>query len=208
MFNSIKSEIKKCNYVFFCNANTLFVKKVSKEILPDSSDSGLVAATSNPLVFARDRSVWTYERNPESLAYVPFGSEGPFYYRGCFNGGSSKAFIKMSEELDCRIQQDLSRGVIALWHDESHLNKYFSELSPHPKMLDPGYAYGEQWPCRNLIEPVILMRDKTKLYGSLELLRGVEDDRYSRRTLYPRFFRRIISLIKKLYLQSEIRNSK
>lgn len=134
MFNSKKELLEKCDFLFFCNANTLFVDYVGEEVLPGPDNSGLVAATSNPFVFSRNKREWTYDRNPESLAFVPFDN-GDFYFRGCFNGGTSQAYLKMSDTLDRRIQKDLEKNVIALWHDESHLNRYFIDASPPPAFL-------------------------------------------------------------------------
>jgi predicted unusual protein kinase regulating ubiquinone biosynthesis (AarF/ABC1/UbiB family) len=39
------------------------------------------------------------------------------------------------------LQKDLDKGIIAMWHDESHLNNYFSKNIP--KSLDSGYIYPE-----------------------------------------------------------------
>ena len=50
----------------------------------------------------------------------------------------------MSEILAERTKMDLGNEVIPLWHDESHMNKYMSE-NPPTKILDPGYAYPENW---------------------------------------------------------------
>ena len=48
-------------------------------------------------------------------------------------------------------------------------------MYPPPLFLDPGYAYGEEWPGQQkLIKPLIVMRDKAKMFGSLEALRGIE----------------------------------
>jgi len=68
------------------------------------------------------------------------------------------------------VEEDEKEGVVALWHDESHINKY---ILSHPyKMLSPAYCYPEDW---NLpFEKLILIKDKSK-FGGHGFLRGFTD---------------------------------
>jgi histo-blood group ABO system transferase len=45
---------------------------------------------------------------------------------------------KISENIDI----DYSRNIIAVWHDESHMNRYFIDNKP-TLILSPSYCYGE-----------------------------------------------------------------
>ena len=85
----------------------------------------------------------SYDRNPESLAYVPVGEEGENYYAGGFNGGSTKRFLEMAEVLANRVTKDLENGVIALWHDESQMNRYLID-NPPTLSLTPSYCFAEE----------------------------------------------------------------
>ena len=49
---------------------------------------------------------------------------GRDYVTGAVNGGETEAYLKFCHLLDKRINQDLAKGVIALWHDESQINRY------------------------------------------------------------------------------------
>ena len=49
-----------------------------------------------------------------------------YIFQGCLWGGRMPEVIDMMEELDRRTQDDLKRDMIAKWHDESQMNKFFS----------------------------------------------------------------------------------
>jgi histo-blood group ABO system transferase len=86
----------------------------------------------------------SYDRNPKSLAYVPQGEEGEYYYAGGFNGGKTDKFLEMAEIIADRVNKDLDNKVIAKWHDESHLNRYLID-NPATLTLSPNYCFDEQF---------------------------------------------------------------
>ena len=55
----------------------------------------------------------------------------------------------------------MAKGVIALWHDESQLNRYIIGRDD-VKILPPCYGYPEGWDLP--YEPVMLIRDKSKYF--------------------------------------------
>lgn len=126
--------LKGMDYLFACDADMLFVDKVGNEILGD------LVATQHP-GFVGKRG--TYETRPDSLAYIP-SSEGKIYFAGGFYGGSYKEVMSLTTELTRRIYADLGRGIIAVWHDESHLNRYLIDHNP-TVVLSPSYCYPESW---------------------------------------------------------------
>lgn len=82
-----------------------------------------------------------FETNRESRAGVREGDEGSTYYQGNLWGGKTAEVLQLCEELKNRIDDDLSRALIATWHDESHLNKYFIEKKEMIHPFNPEYAY-------------------------------------------------------------------
>jgi len=132
-FNS-KEILSEMDYLYYCDADMRFVNNVGDEILSD------LVATQHPGHYERRG---TPETNPNSLACV-YPHENMQYFAGGFNGGNSKEFLKMSETLSNNIDNDYSRGIIAIWHDESHLNRYMIDNVP-TKILDPSYCYPESW---------------------------------------------------------------
>ena len=83
----------------------------------------------------------TPETNINSLSYIG-QDEDLVYYAGGFNGGSKVEYLKMCDILNSNIDKDLEKGIIALWHDESHMNRYFID-NPPVVVLDFGYCYPE-----------------------------------------------------------------
>jgi len=65
------------------------------------------------------------------------------YCQGCLWGGKTDSFIKMVKELTDRVDKDLSNNLIAAWHDESHMNRYFAERRNEVNVLNSGYAQPE-----------------------------------------------------------------
>lgn len=154
-FNSVSNHILKSDYSFYIDVDSLFIKEINTEILPHS---GLIG-TIHPCLFNGEG---TPERNPNSEAYIPYGSNNR-YFCGGFIGGSSEEFLRMSREIIKRIEKDFSKGIIAVWHDESHINKYFYQ-NPPKTILDHPFAVAE-----NLIdikeESKIIFLDKSTRGG-------------------------------------------
>ena len=122
------------DYLFAVDADMLFVAPVGSEILSKR------VATQHP-GFVGKRG--TYETNRASAAYVA-PQEGKTYFAGGFYGGERESFFSMMETVVANIEQDLHSDYIAIWHDESHLNRYFID-NPPTKILSPSYCYPETW---------------------------------------------------------------
>lgn len=106
MFLKIEDELKSFDYIFFLNANLLFVKPVTSEILPAEKEA--LVGVLHPGFYNKDRNSFTYDDNPRSLACIPKG-EGENYFMGGFNGGRSKEYIELIRTLDRNIKIDRYR---------------------------------------------------------------------------------------------------
>ena len=184
MFITSEDKLMQMDYLFFFNANLVVKKNIGHEILPATSEE--IIATIHPKFYkqAKSPSTYPYDRNPDSHAYIPL-DKGQYYVQGAFNGGTATNFLKMSKSLNDLIEDDLSRNVIALWHDESHLNKYI--IDKNVKILHSGYIYPEKW--RLPLEMFMMSRKKDR-YGKIENLRGIQDEEKDKKNKYS-FFRKI-----------------
>ena len=86
-------------------------------------------------------SAGTFESNRRSRAYVPADADRSTYWQGCLWGGVPEFVISMLKALCSSVQQDLADGVIAVWWDESHLNKFFVDNRHLVNTLSPDFAF-------------------------------------------------------------------
>ena len=131
---------------------------------------GLIVA-HQPFLYNLGYDSYTYERNPKSTAYIPYG-EGKYYVMGALNGGISNIYLKMCEELSRNIQIDLKNNIIALWHDESHLNKYI--VDKNFLIMECNYLYPEGFILPEYMDNIkILMLEKENAkWGGRKYLRN------------------------------------
>lgn len=160
-FLRAEEELENMDYLIYMNGNLRVNQRIEKrEMLPMESEGLFV--TLHPGFFAAPPQKYTYESNPDSSAYVPPG-KGKYYFAGGLNGGRSREYLIMMHCLKERIEDDLSRGIIAKWHDESQLNGYMYDYREPFKMLSPAYLYPEGWELP--FEERITVRDKNKAGG-------------------------------------------
>lgn len=170
LFLTIEEVLKKYDYIYFFNANAEIVSPVGKEILP-TKQQGITVACHPNFYRSLDNLAYPYERRRGSMAYIPVG-QGVYYVQGSFNGGRSKEFLELIHTLYENTQTDKKNNIVALWHDESHLNRYI--LNKNPLVLPPNYT----WALFDLeLHEVfkdnlkIVMRSKSD-FGGVDYLRG------------------------------------
>jgi hypothetical protein len=165
MFDKHRDLFAGCDYLFFYNANTLFLDKISlEELLPTEKDGWLVAlCCKDKKRYQKKPDKYTYDRNPNSLAYIPFG-QGTNYYRGGFNGGRTPEFLNLIQTCKEWVNTDLESNTIALWHDESHLNKYL--LDKPVKMVTSIYGKAEEWKTPR--DAKVIFRDKKGIFDTFK----------------------------------------
>lgn len=120
-FLQTEARMKEADYCFYIDVDAVFIKTLDWT-LPERGMFG----TIHPI---HRMGPGTPERDSISTACIPEGSNSRYYYGGFF-GGETKDFMDMSRELKNRIDMDLSKGYIAVWHDESHLNCYLYQTPP------------------------------------------------------------------------------
>lgn len=161
IFLTQQQALAACDFVFFFNANLVCRQPVTaEEFLPRPERGEHLLLVQQPGFWDKKPLFYTYERDPRSTAYIPYNC-GREYVSGGLNGGTAAAYLAMCRELERRTEQDLARGIIARWHDESQLNRYAAERSDY-RLLTPAYWYPEGWDLP--FTPKITVLDKSRFF--------------------------------------------
>lgn len=132
-----KDKFKEMDYLFATDADMLFVDTVGDEILSDR------VATMHPgfLSWKKHKQDLPYETNKISTAYID-PKDGEYYFAGGFYGGTRTEMVKLLETNVKNVYNDFKNNHVAVWHDESHNNRYFIDNKP-TKVLTSSYCYPE-----------------------------------------------------------------
>lgn len=100
----------------------------------------------------------SWEVNILSSAYVPRINRLTYVCGGTWLG-TRKEFIDLVKELEDSVKNDELKGIVAIWHDESHLNKWASRNSYI--RLTPEFCFDGSYPQLRGMTPLITAVDKT-----------------------------------------------
>ncbi|XP_067328043.1 N-acetyllactosaminide alpha-1,3-galactosyltransferase-like isoform X2 [Anolis sagrei] len=155
----IESHIRhEVDFLFCMDVDQVFKSPYGVEALDES------VAQLHAWFYNKENALFTYERNPASAAYIPY-KEGDFYYHGAVFGGTPMRVLNLTRECYEGIQKDKAQGLEAVWHDESHLNKYYLLHKP-TKLLSPEYCWDYKIEQNEDIQSVKLAW-MTKEYGEV-----------------------------------------
>ncbi len=129
-----QEKLANMDYLFAIDADMLFNAPIGDEILSDR-----VGVRHPQFLFERG----IYETNPISTACI-HRNEGRFYFAGGFYGGTREEFLRLVRTTMNNVDTDVARGFVAVFNDESHLNRYFIN-NPPTKALSPAYCHFENW---------------------------------------------------------------
>lgn len=144
VFTGKRDELGRFDYIFLMNANVVCRDYVREaEYLPDAGKGERLVFTLHP-GYAKEKPIYfPYERRKQSRACVPY-NRGIHYVFGAMNGGVAKAYLDMLDTLNECVIEDLKKGVIPIWHDESYINKYILDRHDY-KLLTLEYCHPQGW---------------------------------------------------------------
>jgi hypothetical protein len=150
-------------------AHTDVVYYMDVDLVPEANIRAfeVVPSADRPLVAVRHMlqdGRGTPEARPQSRAYLADAAWRLCYFAGGFLGGRSPDFMRMARTIAEAVDDDDSREVVAIWHDESHLNKYLAVHHARVRVLPPSYLYPQGWdiPYRSRIAVQKIPHDATR----------------------------------------------
>ena len=154
-------EIQKYDYFLFLDADMILVDEVKPEdIFTDKSFMGVHHPCHFLGMNPHTQYPGAFETNPKSRAAITEDDDISTYWQGCLWGGKVPEVIGMMAELDRRTKDDETRDTIAVWHDESQMNKFFVENKDDVHTLGPQFAFPECFKAFCKFDPVIVHRAK------------------------------------------------
>lgn len=139
IFHNNRELYVNMDYLYYLDVDMLINDYVGDEFLPDEKDLICVIHPG----YRRDL-LQSFERRTVSTAFVDYKHH--IYHCGGVQGGKREAYLKVCEVLSKNILDDMNRGIIAVWHDESHWNSYLVNNPNSYKELDCDYCYPENPP--------------------------------------------------------------
>jgi hypothetical protein len=112
-------------------------------------------------VIKGQRVLGTWEERGTSLAFVPKLARRN-YVHGAVWMGPTVQVLQMCEVLAARTRSDLQNGIVALWHDESHLNWYLSNFPERCRLLPDHFSAWEDSLWYKQADSWVLSVDKSQ----------------------------------------------
>ena len=162
-----KQELESYDWILFLDADMRVVDTVTPE---DLFTSKSFIGVHHPCHYMRmpphNEFPGAFETHSKSRAGITETDDTSVYFQGCLWGGSVPDVLEMMQELQLRTQSDLEDDIIAKWHDESQMNKFFAEQRSRVHVLHPAFAFPEDFASQCQFEPKIvhLSKDNSKYH--------------------------------------------
>jgi hypothetical protein len=98
-----------------------------------------------------------WETDPRSMAHVPRDKRTHYVCGGTW-WGTRDDLLNLASDLAARVTVDEANGVMARWHDESHLN-WWAANHPH-QLRDASYCYSSSYVWLRHLPQIIQAVDK------------------------------------------------
>ena len=163
---SAKDQLLENDYVLFLDADMYVNQEVRfDEVFNDKDFVGVHHPCHMVKAPPHDKAPGSFEPNRHSTAYLENAYDFGVYWQGCLWGGKTEPVIEMMETICARIDEDDENGITAIWHDETHLNKFFCENFDQVHTLNSNFAFPECYPDFPFNQTIIhLAKDNSKYH--------------------------------------------
>lgn len=128
--------MEKFTHCFAIDADAYFASEITNAIC----DHEIVCVAHGAYIGRNNEA--PFENNPQSNCYVP-PKRRWHYVAGGFYGGRAGLFKMMCQLMYLYVQNDIYKGIMPIWHDESAINKFFEVNHEMVYILPPTYHYCE-----------------------------------------------------------------
>jgi len=168
IINKARAVIDNMDWLVFLDADAIPVTTITEEeFLTDKPLFGVHHPCHYLGMDPHTKAPGAYEQNPKCEAYVDVSkSLPPVYWQGCLWGGKVPNVCAMIDELEERVNRDLENDIVAVWHDETQINRYFLERTGDVHTFGPSYAFPEVFESHCNFPPKIvhLAKDNSKYH--------------------------------------------
>jgi hypothetical protein len=144
MFANASEQIfeKNVDVLYYLDVDMKIVGHVGEEILPKLEKP--LVCVQHPGYFRKNQFSFPYDKNKKCNAYVQLIKKvNPGYMAGGVQGGLTSFYIKTARIINKMIDEDVQAGILAIWHDESHWNKFVYTYSEMFTVMNPTYCFPE-----------------------------------------------------------------
>lgn len=128
--------------------------------------SRLILYVSRPVLAYKDLrlrikrgGLGAWECDAKSSAFVSRESRMKYYCGGTWFG-KRDSIIKLISELSIKVNDDIKKNIIAIWHDESHINRWATEN--HHSNENPELCFDQTYPQIKRLTPAIIAVRKSE----------------------------------------------
>jgi histo-blood group ABO system transferase len=129
--------LQAMSYIFYMDVDY----RIARPVLAENVCDDLVAVEHLNNLIGTQRN--SFESRRESRAYVN-PRPAKVYYAGGFQGGECKHFLAACTTIRDQIDEDQRKGIMAIWHDESHWNAYLHTVKAPTRILNQSYIFDER----------------------------------------------------------------
>tara|TARA_R110002110_G_scaffold96612_3_gene248696 strand:+ start:2788 stop:3519 length:732 start_codon:yes stop_codon:yes gene_type:complete len=117
----VEDKLKEYDWILYTDSDLWPVQEIEENLL---SGEDYIGVQHPGYLFNQG----PFEDNKNSTAYS-FGPDNDLkhYRQGCFWAAPTEKFLELIKTCYNNVETDKKNSIIAKWHDESHLNKFFSE---------------------------------------------------------------------------------
>ena len=167
LFNNIREEAMRCDYLYFFNANMVFLRDVMpSDIFPTEEEQ--IVVTRHPFYY-ESAIGGPFETDPKSAAYIK-DTDATWYVAGGLSGGIAKHYYELGDQIIKTVDQDLAQDHISPWWDESHLNYHIAQHKNY-RVLHPGFICPDQRKKGFPFKVYLVVLDKNN-FGGHEFMRN------------------------------------